>query len=106
MKPTDTQLLEEAYARINEEADQYPPKVLKGPIRKTTVTNDYYVNFGGDNYLYRTTENESGKVAKEELFLGIGGGEPKPTPGSNIASYESGKKRLKLIRRVISQLGK
>ena len=102
MKTKDQQLLEEAYIGINEANIQSSMRLLKGPIEKTVVIKDYYIDFNGTEYLYRVSE-EKGKKAKEELFIGFGGNKPTPTPGSNVAQSPSHAKILRMARQVSKQ---
>jgi hypothetical protein len=101
MKSKDQQLLEEAYSNINEGKGMTPVEILKGPVKTHVTIEDYYVSLNGTDYIYRNTRGlESGP--KEELFIGFGDSEPKPTPGSNVVNSPSHEKSLKLIRKAVA----
>ena len=108
MKLTDQQLLEEAYSAINEGKDNTPVQILKGPVMTHVTIEDYYVSLNGTDYLYRTThtpgssKRPGSNIKKEELFIGFGDNDPKPTPGSNVVDSPSHEKTLKLIRKAVA----
>ena len=108
MKLTDQQLLEEAYSTINEGKDNTPVQILKGPVMTHVTIEDYYVSLNGTDYLYRTThtpgssKRPGSNIKKEELFIGFGDNDPKPTPGSNVVDSPSHEKTLKLIRKAVA----
>jgi hypothetical protein len=86
--------------------DQYPPKVVKGPIAKNVesgVGREYHIVFAGKKYIYRTVADKEGNITSEELYPELSDGKVQVSPGTNIASYPSAAQRLKWFRKAAAQ---